>query len=120
MTRLTRIAAVALAALVASAAIVSTASAFTIPPSLVNLLHKNQSHPTNAVECSLHGDSLIIFNWGNDNLDSGRQIAWASPTTGDGGVLLLPKMLAPGEQVKIADALSTMVGPGTRCEVAVV
>ena len=72
---------------------------------------------TYAVECRVKGDNFFIINWGNDNLDAGRQIAWSSPTTGDGGVIPLPKTLGPGDQVKLAEVLSAPVLPGARCDV---
>jgi hypothetical protein len=80
----------------------------------------NPSHPDYNVECRVHGDSFYVINWGNSVLDSGRQISWRSPTTNDSGVVLLPKMLAPGEEVQLADILSDVVLPHSPCNVALV
>jgi hypothetical protein len=127
---ITTFARLALAALTVTAAIAGTASVagaagLTIvavdTPTLSIPSHKTgpgPQHRTYAVECRVHGDNFYIINWGNDNLDSGRTVAWASPSTGDGGTLLLPKSLAPGEEVKLADLLSMPVIPGARCDVA--
>ena len=79
----------------------------------------NPNHPDYNIECRVHGDSFYVINWGNSVLDSGRQISWTSPTTGDTGTTLLPKMLAPGEEVQLAE-LSTTVAPRSPCDVALV
>ena len=115
MTNLSKIALVALATLVAGTTIASAAVA---PPT--NRLNHTQDHPNYGIECRVHGDSFYIINWGNSVLDSGRQVSWSSPTTQDSGIVLLPKMLAPGEEVQLADVLSDVVVPGSTCSAALV
>ena len=112
MTNLSKIALISLALVIAGT---TMASAAFIPEH-----RRPTSHPDYAVECRVHGDSFYVINWGNSVLDSGLQIDWASPTTGDDGRTLLPKMLAPGEEVQLADVLSTDVIPGSPCNVAIV
>jgi hypothetical protein len=116
MTNVTKIAFAALALTVAGTSVAFAAVAG--PPS--RLGGGNSSHPDYSVECRVHGDSFYVMNWGNSVLDSGLQIAWASPTTDDSGVILLPKMLAPGEEVQLADVLSGIVVPGATCQIAIV
>ena len=112
MTTLSKIALITLAAVVAGTTI---ASAAVQPPR-----RPNTNHPDYGVECRVHGDSFYVINWGNSVLDSGLQISWTSPTTDDSGVTLLPKMLAPGEEVQLADVLSSIVIPGSPCQIAIV
>ncbi|MBN9305929.1 MAG: hypothetical protein BGO82_01150 [Devosia sp. 67-54] len=75
-----------------------------------------QAHHTQALDCTVRGFDLIITNFGDDNADSGRQVAWAV-STGDNGTMLLPKMLAPGERLLVADALTDFAARGSRCQV---
>jgi hypothetical protein len=117
MTNLSKIALIALTAVIAGTSI---AAAMSTPTHRLPTTTNNNGHPNYAVECRVHGDNFFIMNWGNSTLDSGLQIEWGSPTTGDGGRVLLPKMLAPGEEVKLADALSDIVIPGSPCNVAIV
>jgi hypothetical protein len=116
---LTKIALTTLALFIAGTTV---ASAYWYPPTHDRLptTTNNNGHPNYAVECRVHGDNFYIMNWGNSVLDSGLQIEWGSPTTGDGGRVLLPKMLAPGEEVKLADVLSADVLPHSPCNVAIV
>jgi hypothetical protein len=106
MTTITKLTALALAALVASTTIAS-ALPFSVRP--------GKSHSNYAVECRVHGDSFYVINWGSNTIDSGRQVSWTSPSTGDHGLTLMPKSLAPGEEVQLADVLSDTVAPGARC-----
>jgi len=113
MTNLSKIALTAFALVVAGTTI---ASAAIIPQRIA----RPTNHPDYNVECRVHGDSFYIINWGNSVLDSGRQVSWGSPTTNDSGLVLLPKMLAPGEEVQLADVLSDTVLPHSPCNVALV
>jgi hypothetical protein len=80
----------------------------------------DQSHGFPTVECRVHNADVWIQNFGTDILDTGRQVAWRSPTTGDQGLILVPKILAPGEEVKIADALTADALAGAPCQAALV
>jgi hypothetical protein len=82
MTTFTKLTALALTTLVASTSIASAVS-FSLSP--------GKSHHNYSVECRVHGDSFYVINWGSNTLDSGRQISWTSPSTGDHGLVLLPK-----------------------------
>jgi hypothetical protein len=66
----------------------------------------------------MKGFDFWIINFGSANVDSGRQVAWSSPTTDDGAVITLPKTLAPGEQLKLADVLSDVPYRGAPCVAA--
>jgi hypothetical protein len=118
MTNLTKLAAFALVALSAST---TFASAMVIPsrPPLTRL-GPTTTHSPAELDCKVRGADFYITNFGSDNVDSGRQVAWNSPTSDDSGVVLLPRMLAPGESVKLADVLSDFVLPGSPCTVAFV
>lgn len=85
-----------------------------LPPLKINVPH--HGHNTD-LACRVHGADLVIINFGDKNADSGRQLSWAT-NNGDGGELPLPKMLAPGEEVTIADALDTFAAPGVDCQAA--
>lgn len=112
----------AVAALAATVTIAFSSSAFALfpviplPPLKINVPHH---HHTMDLTCRVRGDNLFITNFGDANADSGRQVAWAA-TTGDDGTLLLPKMLAPGEEVMIAAVLTDIAGPGDECQAAFV
>jgi len=112
----------AVAGLAATVTIAFSSSAFALfpviplPPLKLNVPHH---HHTMDLTCRVRGDNLFITNFGDANADSGRQVSWAS-TTGDEGTLLLPKMLAPGEEVMIAEVLTEMAGPGDECQAAFV
>ena len=110
MTNLTKIALLALATVIAGTAIASAAPV---------LILKRTPHSSPNVVCRLHGTDLFVMNFGEKNLDSGRQLEWASRTTGDQGTLMLPVMLAPGEEVRIADVLSIESIRGAQCEIAI-
>src|SRR4051812_823601 len=103
MTNLIKLTTIALTAIVATTSI---ASAMILPVPRVPRPHLHQNHTLLGVECRVKDNDFWIINWGNTNLDSGRVITWRSPTTGDQGEVLLPKMLAPGEEVKLFDVLS--------------
>ncbi|HVY52643.1 MAG TPA: hypothetical protein VHA07_13925 [Devosia sp.] len=127
MTNLTKLAATALVALTAST---SFASAMVTPnyPGPIPLPipptnypgQPDHHHGFTSLECKVRGADFYIMNFGTTTIDSGRQVAWASPTTDDDGVVLLPKMLAPGESVKLADVLSDLALPGSPCSAAFV
>ncbi len=104
MTNLTKMAAVALAAL-----FVTTTVAFAAAPPMQAGPHPRPSRPHFGIkdlECKMKGFDFWIINFGTNNVDSGSQISWSSPTTDDGDVITLPKMLAPGEELRLADVLS--------------
>src|SRR3569623_1341365 len=86
---------------------------FAAPPPKVQRPHLVHSHD---LSCKVIGPNLIITNFGDTNADSGRQVDWSSPDTNDGGTLTLPKLLAPGEEVLIADILTTPALPGDDCD----
>ena len=112
MTNLSKIALLALATIIAGTTIASAAPIIIKFPKLQGPHNSDQS-----LECRVRGNDFYVINFGDKNLDSGRQIAWNSPSTGDSGLAMVPKMLAPGEEVRIAD-LSFAVAPGTRCDVS--
>ena len=112
MTKLTKIALLALAAAIAGTTMASAAPIFFKIPKLQGPHNSDQS-----LECRVINDGFYVINFGDKNLDSGRQIAWNSPETGDAGMAMVPKMLAPGEEARIAD-LSFPVPAGTRCDVS--
>ena len=103
MTNLTKMAAVALAAL-----FVTTTVALAAAPLPVNTRPRpsRPHHGMKDLECKMKGFDFWIMNFGTDNVDSGSQVSWSSPTTDDGDVITLPKMLAPGEELRLADVLS--------------
>lgn len=118
MTKLTVIAAGAFVALVAST---SFASAMV-------LTHATQPNPPNTpnaptvedrgivgLECRVKGTDFYVINFGTMNVDSGRQVAWNSPRSGDSGVVMLPRMLAPGEELRLSHVLSTATPAGSPC-----
>jgi len=101
-----------IAGLAVAATLSLATSAFALP--ILKIVPK-QAHHTQALDCTVRGFDLIITNFGDDNADSGRQVAWAA-ATGDDGTLLLPKMLAPGERLLIADVLTDFAARGTACQ----
>jgi hypothetical protein len=107
---------VAAATLATTIAVSFATSAFALPV----IKPRPHTHYTHDLTCRVRGDNLFITNFGDTNAESGSQISWASPATGDAGTLLLPKMLAPGEELMIADVLTDLAGPGSRCDVAFV
>jgi len=111
----------AVAGLAATVTLSFASSAFALPIPIFPLpkLNVPHHHHTLDLSCRVRGDNLFITNFGDANADSGRQVSWAS-TTGDEGTLLLPKMLAPGEEVMIAEVLTEMAGPGDECQAAFV
>jgi hypothetical protein len=74
-----------------------------------------ERHGAPDLECRMKGLDFWIINFGGANVDSGRQVAWSSPTTEDGAIITLPKTLAPGEQLKLADVLSDVPYRGAPC-----
>ena len=84
------------------------------PPARPHAIHSHD------LSCKVIGPNLVITNFGDTNADSGRQGDWSSPDTLDGGTLTLPKMLAPGEEVLLADILTTAALPGDDCDAAFV
>ena len=118
MTNLTKLALLAVVALTTS---ISMASAAPLPifPGLPHL-NGPHKHSNMIIECRVKGDNFWIINFGDKVLESGLQIEWRSPSTDDDGVILLPKMLAPGEEVKLADVLTDEARPGAPCSAALV
>lgn len=112
-TNLTKLASLAIMALAATTSITSALEGIHLVPGPNNFPDKVQ-HST-ILECRVKDDNFWIMNFGNGNLDSGLQISWRSPTTNDEGVILLPKMLAPGDEVKLAGILSGDANAGAPC-----
>jgi hypothetical protein len=102
------------AALAAAVTLSLATGAFALPPPRPHLPHSHD------LSCTVRGPNLIITNFGDTNADSGRQLVWSAPNTNDGGTLTLPKMLAPGEEVLIADVLTDFALPGDTCDAAFV
>lgn len=100
MTNLTKMAAIALAALFVTT---TFASAAVTPP---KPRPQRPHHSISDLECRMHGFDFWIINFGTQNVDSGRQVSWSSPSTEDGNVITLPRMLAPGEELRLTDVLS--------------
>jgi hypothetical protein len=127
MTTLTKLATLTAAMLVLTTTFASAMSIPTTAPGPIPGPRPNPDHPDTStshgapdLECRMKGLDFFIINFGNANVDSGRQVAWSSPTTADGEVILLPKMLAPGEQLKLADVLSDVPDRGAPCNAAFV
>ncbi|MEO9227595.1 MAG: hypothetical protein ABI216_01400 [Devosia sp.] len=114
MTNLTKLALVAVVALTASTSIASAMQIKVPQP------NKPHTHSNMTIECRVRDDNFWIINFGDKNLDSGLQIAWRSPATDDSGVVLLPKMLAPGDEVKLAGVLTDFANGGDPCSAALV
>jgi len=112
MTNLTKLAALALAALVASTAIADAGA----PPLQAKPRPSRPHHGIKDLECKMKGLDFWIMNFGTTTVDSGSQISWSSPTTDDGDVITLPKMLAPGEELKLADVLSDVPARFAPCD----
>ena len=114
MTNRTRLVSVALVALVAAGGVATDAFAMRVlPPRYA----PSVSHSPDDVVCRVKDDNFFITNFGNRNLDSGRQVSWRSPTTGVEGTILMPKMLAPGEEVELYGVLSDDAAAGAPCTV---
>lgn len=109
MTNLTKIAALAFLALTASTTI---ASAWPFPIKPPATPH-NSDH---SLECRVANGAFYIINFGNTQLESGRQVAWSSPETGDSGIVSVPTMVAPGDEAILAE-LSVPVAAGAPCSV---
>lgn len=78
------------------------------------------NHGVADLDCRVKGLDFIIINTGDKAADSGRQVVWASPSTNDGNLILLPKMLGPGDQVKLAGVLTSIPRRGAPCSVGFV
>ena len=113
---------VAAATLATTITLSFASAAFAFPLIIVPLPKHGPAtpHHSHDLSCKVRGPNLIITNFGDTNADSGRQVSWSSPDTGDAGELMLPKMLAPGEDVLIADVLTDLALPGDDCEVGFV
>lgn len=127
MTNLTKLAALAVLALGATTSIASALPLpppppfpFPVPGGPNNMPNTPsvERHGAPDLECRMKGFDFWIINFGSGDVDSGRQVAWASPTTDDGAVITLPKTLAPGEQLKLADVLSDVPYRGAPCVAA--
>lgn len=106
---------VATLAAVVVAATASSAFAF-FPPIKGPKLIVPRQDVTHDLTCRVSGDNLYITNFGNSTDDSGREVVWASPATGDQGSLILPP-IAPGDEVLFAGVLTDFAGPGSPCDV---
>jgi hypothetical protein len=116
MTNRTMTAALALATLLVTT---SLASAAVVPPKTQPKPHTEQSHHGIVdLECKMKGFDFWIINFGSENVDSGRQVEWSSPSTEDGNIITLPKMLAPGEELRLGDVLSDVPVHGAPCQAA--
>ena len=112
---MTKLVTITTAALVAVLGVSMATSAFAAkPPARPHAIHNHD------LSCTVRGPNLVITNFGDTNADSGSQVIWSSPDTLDGGTLTLPKMLAPGEEVLIADILTTIALPGDDCTADIV
>ena len=123
MTKLTNLATLAFLALAASTSLASAnviPSTHPIPTTPGTPSTPENNHGTPFLDCRVHGFDFWIINMGGKTIDSGSQVAWNSPTTDDSSVILLPKMLAPGEEVKLADVLSDIPQRGAPCAVGFV
>jgi len=116
MTKLTKLSLLALAALTISTAIASAAAPLAAAPRPA----RPHLHHNTIIECRVKDDNFWIINFGDKILDSGVQIEWTSPSTHDDGTVLLPKMLAPGDEVKLAEVLSDDAFAGAPCSAAIV
>lgn len=105
MINLTKLAAFAILGLAATTSIAAAAGLPQLQPG-PHLQVSRPHHGIKDLECKMKGFDFWIMNFGTNNVDSGSQISWSSPTTGDGNVITLPRMLAPGEELKLADVLS--------------
>jgi len=116
MHTLTKIAALALVAVAAST---SMSSAFFPKIPIFPILPKAPgiSHNTDhTLECRVANGAFYVINFGNTQLESGRQVAWSSPETGDSGIVSVPTMVAPGDEIVLAE-LSVPVQAGAPCSV---
>ena len=120
MTNLHKVAVIGLIALTASTSIASAMSVDVIDKLISTLPGKQATHGTTTVDCRVKGSDFWIMNFGSKPIDSGRQIAWSSPTTGDDGVLAMPGTLRPGEEVRLADILSDDAEAGSPCTAGVI
>ena len=114
MTNMSKLALLAITALTVTTTI---ASAVVLPTPRPSRPH---NHSNVIVECRVKGDDFYVINFGDKVLDTGIQIEWRSPSTDDSGKILLPKRLAPGDEVKLAEVLSDFAIPGSPCSAAVV
>jgi hypothetical protein len=122
MTKLTRLATLAFVALTASTSLAAAAIMPPMPkiPTIPNVPSAPDSHGSPYLDCRVSGLDFWIINMGAKTIESGSQVAWASPTTDDANVVLLPRMLAPGDEVKLADVLSDAPQRGAPCAVGLV
>jgi hypothetical protein len=120
MTNLTKPAAFAVLALAASTTLATAAGLPPMQPG-PNWPVTGPNNPTEQrhgapdLVCRMKGFDFWIINFGSATVDSGRQVAWSSPTTEDGDVITLPKTLAPGEQLKLTNVLSDVPSRGAPC-----
>ena len=115
MTNTTRLASLALIALITAGSASTDAFAMRTlhPPRYA----PSVPHSPDDIDCRVKDDNFYITNFGDRNLDSGRQVSWRSPTTGDEGVILLPRMLAPGQEVELYGVLTDYAAAGAPCTV---
>lgn len=116
MNKLVTLTGLAFAGLIASTAF-ANAMVWPYPPPTTN---PTINHSTLDLECRVKNNDFYIINFGNAVVDSGRQIEWRSPTTNDDGRILLPRMLNPGDEVKLADVLTDVALSGAPCTAAFV
>jgi hypothetical protein len=116
MNKLVTLAGLAFAGIIVSTSFASAMVIPTWPP----MPQPNTTHSTLDLECRVKNNDFYIINFGNAVVDSGRQIEWRSPTTNDDGRILLPRMLNPGDEVKLADVLTDVALSGAPCTAAFV
>jgi len=119
MTTRSNLAAVALAGLTLALFGASSASAMFLPqvapPPRTQQSAPTPNHGTPNLECRAKGTDFFIMNFGSTPIDSGRQVAWSSASTGDSGTVLVPGPLEPGQEFKLSDVLSDDAVRGAPC-----
>ena len=108
MTNLHKVAVIGLIALAAS-------TSFAAAARLPILVTPKDPHSAPTLDCRVKGTDFWIMNFGSKPIDSGRQVAWRSPTTGDDSVVSLPGTLQPGEELELADVLTDDAVAGSPC-----
>lgn len=126
MTNVTKFAALALVALVASTSLASAGGIkiinigpvtphipiINIGPITPHTPIGSPDHPevTLALECSVRDprgitDDFWLVNVGNGDLPAGTKVKFSVPSTGDHGAFLLPRSVEVGEKIRIANLL---------------
>jgi hypothetical protein len=117
MSKRSSLAAITLAALTLGLFSATSASAMflTMVPPRQQPSAPTPSHGGPDLECRAKGTDFFIMNFGSTQIDSGRQVAWSSASTGDSGTVLVPGPLEPGQEFKLSDVLSDNAMRGAPC-----